>query len=61
MTVDLTRWKEIDRRELTVTELAAYIAGNTPCSADRSFDIVIHTKVEESVQIIYEKVPYNGQ
>lgn len=56
--IEISRWKEVSRRSLTAEELAAIIEGNSPYSGERSFDIAIHTKVKERVQIIYERLPY---
>lgn len=56
-----SRWKEVSRRSITVEELAAYIEGNSPDSGEKSFDIAIHTKVKERVQITYERLPYEPE
>lgn len=59
--IDPDRWKEISRRRLTACEARAYIAGDTPSSGERSFDVVVVTQFKQNpfkaIQITYEKIP----
>ena len=65
MTVDLTRWKEVSRRRLTSEEARQYIAGNTPTSGERSFDLAVVTTFKQNpfrgLQITYERIPEHEQ
>lgn len=65
MTVDLTRWREISRKRLTAQMTIDYLAGNTPSSGERSFDIAIVTQIKKNplraIQTTYERIPYEQQ
>ncbi len=56
--IEPSRWREISRRTLTVEELAA-VAEGTIITSDKPFDVAVVTKVKESVQITYERIPYD--
>lgn len=63
--IDPTRWKEIGRRRLTSEQCREYMTGNTPSSAETSFNVATVTTFKQNpfrgMQIIYKRIPFNEQ